>query len=200
MQVNPRVMGVVLNAFFPRRLLLLLRKQVRQPLLPAERRRTETGRERVLSPQPPGCMPPCCSALCSANKKGPHGCAPGGICLLILVLLVGFQRGALWHHVADLQNTMQVTMTKDGLRMFCHEPVLGCGLGTFTTVYPQFRSFYTNLFVNAAHDVAQRTVGMKRRARDRGQAARSAIQSESPDVAIGTGGVHVIEGRIGQNR
>jgi len=29
---------------------------------------------------------------------------------------------------------------------------LGWGLGTFTTVYPQFRSFYTTLFVNAAHD------------------------------------------------
>ncbi len=38
-------------------------------------------------------------------------------------------------------------MTKDGLRMFWHKPVLIYGLGAFTTVYPQFRSFYTN----AAH-------------------------------------------------
>ena len=43
-------------------------------------------------------------------------------------------------------------MTKDGLQMFWHKPVLGYGLGTFTAVYPQFRSFYTNLFVNAAHN------------------------------------------------
>jgi O-antigen ligase len=36
--------------------------------------------------------------------------------------------------------------------MFWHKPILGWGLGTFITVYPQFRSFYTNLFVNAAHN------------------------------------------------
>lgn len=40
--------------------------------------------------------------------------------------------------------------------MFSHRPVWGWGLGTFPTVYPAFRSFYTNLFVNEAHnDYAQ---------------------------------------------
>ena len=40
--------------------------------------------------------------------------------------------------------------------MFSHRPVLGWGLGTFPTVYPSYRSFYTNLFVNEAHnDYAQ---------------------------------------------
>jgi O-antigen ligase len=40
--------------------------------------------------------------------------------------------------------------------MFFHRPALGWGLGTFPTVYPSFRSFYTNLFVNEAHnDYAQ---------------------------------------------
>jgi O-antigen ligase len=40
--------------------------------------------------------------------------------------------------------------------MFWHRPVLGWGLGTFPTVYPAYRSFYTNLFVNEAHnDYAQ---------------------------------------------
>jgi len=29
---------------------------------------------------------------------------------------------------------------------------LGWGFGTFSTVYPSFRSFYTNLAVNAAHN------------------------------------------------
>jgi putative inorganic carbon (hco3(-)) transporter len=34
--------------------------------------------------------------------------------------------------------------------------MLGWGLGTFPTVYPSYRSFYTNLFVNEAHnDYAQ---------------------------------------------
>jgi len=30
--------------------------------------------------------------------------------------------------------------------------LLGWGLGTFPEVYPSFRSFYTNLFVNEAHN------------------------------------------------
>ena len=32
------------------------------------------------------------------------------------------------------------------------KPVLGWGLGTFPVVYPEFRSFYTNFFVNEAHN------------------------------------------------
>jgi O-antigen ligase len=47
---------------------------------------------------------------------------------------------------------MRLAILKDGLQMFWHKPILGWGLGTFTTVYPQFRTFYTNLFVNAAHN------------------------------------------------
>ncbi len=40
--------------------------------------------------------------------------------------------------------------------MFSHRPVWGWGLGTFPTVYPGYRSFYTNLFINEAHnDYAQ---------------------------------------------
>ena len=40
--------------------------------------------------------------------------------------------------------------------MFSHRPVWGWGLGTFPTVYPSYRTFYTNLFVNEAHnDYAQ---------------------------------------------
>jgi O-antigen ligase len=51
---------------------------------------------------------------------------------------------------------MRLKITKDCLRMFAHRPVLGWGLGTFPTVYPSYRSFYTNLFVNEAHnDYAQ---------------------------------------------
>jgi len=36
--------------------------------------------------------------------------------------------------------------------MFRAKPLLGWGLGTFPVVYPQFRSFYTNFFINEAHD------------------------------------------------
>ena len=36
--------------------------------------------------------------------------------------------------------------------MFEQKPILGWGLGTFPTVYPKYRTFYTNTFVNEAHD------------------------------------------------
>jgi O-antigen ligase len=44
------------------------------------------------------------------------------------------------------------TIDKDGMKMFLHKPILGWGLGSFPIVYPQFRSFYTNFFVNEAHN------------------------------------------------
>ena len=36
--------------------------------------------------------------------------------------------------------------------MFSKKPVLGWGVRAFPVVYPQFRSFYTNFFVNEAHN------------------------------------------------
>lgn len=52
----------------------------------------------------------------------------------------------------ELSGGLRWTVNKDGLHMFTKKPVLGWGLGTFPTAYPQFRSFYTNSFVNEAHD------------------------------------------------
>jgi O-antigen ligase len=36
--------------------------------------------------------------------------------------------------------------------MFLRKPVFGWGLGTFPIVYPEFRTFYTNFYVNEAHN------------------------------------------------
>ena len=52
----------------------------------------------------------------------------------------------------ELNTGLRLRIYRDGLRMFTYKPVLGWGLGTFPTVYPQFRSFYTNKFVNHAHN------------------------------------------------
>lgn len=52
----------------------------------------------------------------------------------------------------ELSGGMRVSIDRDAFRMFRMKPVLGWGLGTFPTVYPQFRSFYTNFFVNEAHN------------------------------------------------
>jgi O-antigen ligase len=52
----------------------------------------------------------------------------------------------------ELSGGMRISIDRDALVMFRNKPVLGWGLGTFPVVYPQFRSFYTNFFVNEAHN------------------------------------------------
>ncbi|MFY9743839.1 MAG: O-antigen ligase family protein [Candidatus Sulfotelmatobacter sp.] len=53
---------------------------------------------------------------------------------------------------SEISDHTRGEINRDGLQMFLQKPILGWGLGTFPVVYPQFRTFYTNLFVNAAHD------------------------------------------------
>ena len=53
---------------------------------------------------------------------------------------------------SEISGGMRLSIDRDALRMFRNRPVLGWGLGTFPTVYPQFRSFYTNFFVSEAHN------------------------------------------------
>jgi O-antigen ligase len=77
-------------------------------------------------------------------------------CVLVLGFLVFLGKGHVLGRLGDLAPGIRLNITKDCLRMFSHRPVLGWGLGTFPTVYPSYRSFYTNLFVNEAHnDYAQ---------------------------------------------
>ena len=78
------------------------------------------------------------------------------LCVLVLAFLVFLGKGQVLGRLGNLSPDMRSSITKDCLRMFSHRPVLGWGLGTFPTVYPSYRSFYTNLFVNEAHnDYAQ---------------------------------------------
>jgi len=61
----------------------------------------------------------------------------------------------------ELSTGLRLTVTKDCARMFVDKPLLGFGLGTFPTAYPPYQSFYTNIFVNEAHnDYAQLLVEM----------------------------------------
>jgi len=52
----------------------------------------------------------------------------------------------------EISGGMRLNIDRDATKMFAHRPLLGWGLGTFPVVYPQFRSFYTNFFVNEAHN------------------------------------------------
>jgi O-antigen ligase len=78
------------------------------------------------------------------------------VCILVLGFLFFVGKGRVLGRLGDLDPGVRLNMTKDCLRMFLHRPVAGFGLGTFPTVYPGYRSFYTNLFMNEAHnDYAQ---------------------------------------------
>jgi O-antigen ligase len=97
------------------------------------------------------------AALTLGKRRSPR-IALGSIavCVLVLALLIFVGKGQVLGRLGDLAPGMRFDITKDSLRMFSQRPVGGWGLGTFPTIYPSFRSFYTNLFVNEAHnDYAQ---------------------------------------------
>ena len=97
------------------------------------------------------------AALTLVQRRNPR-VAVGliAVCVLVLAFLVFVGKGQVLGRLGDLGPGIRLNMTRDSLRMFTHRPVLGWGLGTFPTVYPSYRSFYTNLFVNEAHnDYAQ---------------------------------------------
>jgi O-antigen ligase len=78
------------------------------------------------------------------------------VCVLALAFLVFLGKGRVLGRLGDLGPGIRLNITKDCLRMFSHRPVWGFGLGTFPAIYPSYRTFYTNLFVNEAHnDYAQ---------------------------------------------
>ncbi len=53
---------------------------------------------------------------------------------------------------SELPADIRTSINRDGFRMFLKKPILGWGLGTFPIVYTQFRTFYTNFFINEAHN------------------------------------------------
>lgn len=97
------------------------------------------------------------AALTLGKKQNPRiALGSLAVCILILAMLVFLGKGQVLGRLGDLGPGIRSTITKDSLRMFAKRPIAGWGLGTFPTVYPRFRSFYTNLFVNEAHnDYAQ---------------------------------------------
>ena len=100
------------------------------------------------------------AALLIKQKRGLRTAIGLGLFLAIVVGLLTWVGGSeLSRRIAtvgpshsELSNDMRTYINRDGLRMFLKKPVLGWGLGTFPVVYPQFRTFYTNFFVNQAHN------------------------------------------------
>jgi O-antigen ligase len=52
----------------------------------------------------------------------------------------------------EISGGTRMNIARDSLKMFKQKPLLGYGLGTFPEVYPSFRSFYTEFWINEAHD------------------------------------------------
>ncbi len=46
----------------------------------------------------------------------------------------------------------RISVLHDSIQMVRERPLLGFGLGTFSTAYPKYRGFVTDLFVNEAHN------------------------------------------------
>ena len=53
---------------------------------------------------------------------------------------------------SEISGGVRLSIDRDAVQMFRKKPILGWGLGTFPVVYPRFRTFYTNFFVNEAHN------------------------------------------------
>jgi O-antigen ligase len=94
------------------------------------------------------------------QKRGLHTALGIGAFLVIVVGLLTWLGGAeLSKRIAtvgsshsEITSDVRRYINHDGLHMFVKRPVLGWGLGTFPVVYPRFRTFYTNFFVNEAHN------------------------------------------------
>jgi O-antigen ligase len=95
------------------------------------------------------------------RNKSPRGSFVAGAVLLViacLMLWVGgegvLSRLTSIHSAAktEIAGGIRLAIDRDALKMFVKKPLLGWGLGNFSTVYPQFRSFYSEKFVNEAHN------------------------------------------------
>ena len=100
------------------------------------------------------------SVLLIKQKRGLRTAIGIGVFLtIVVVLLTWVGGGELSHRIAsvggehfDLSSDVRTYINRDGFRMFLKKPIFGWGLGAFPIVYPQFRTFYTNFFVNEAHN------------------------------------------------
>jgi O-antigen ligase len=94
------------------------------------------------------------AALTFGKRRSPRlALGAMAVCIFVVALLIFLgEGGRILGRLGELSPGIRLNITKDSLRMFASRPVWGWGLGTFPTVYPSYRSFYTNLFVNEAHN------------------------------------------------
>ena len=81
------------------------------------------------------------------------------MCLVIGAFVFWIDDGRVLEQLDSLRDPLtntsvasRLTIARDSLRMVCDRPIVGWGLGLFPIVYPQYRSFSTDLLVNQAHN------------------------------------------------
>jgi O-antigen ligase len=109
------------------------------------------------------------TVLLGRQRNGRTALALGAVLVIALGLLAWIGGGELASRMAsipgetraELSGGMRLSIDRDCLKMLVERPILGWGLGVFPDVYPQFRSFYTNVQVDKAHnDYLQMLVDM----------------------------------------
>jgi O-antigen ligase len=99
------------------------------------------------------------AVLVTRQKRGVRTAVGVGVFAIVLLSLLTWLGGKQLttrmfgrETRTEISNSMRLSIDRDALAMFRRKPVLGWGLGAFPVAYPQFRSFYTNFFVNEAHN------------------------------------------------
>ena len=93
-----------------------------------------------------------CAVFYRGNRR--HRAALGilAVCVGVLVCAIFLGNDKILQRMMDTQDSYRLTIYSDCLRMWRDKPLFGFGWGTFPDVYPAYRSFYTNLLVNHAHN------------------------------------------------
>jgi O-antigen ligase len=100
------------------------------------------------------------SLLVRRRKGFRTALALGFFLILVVGMLVWLGGGALTARLSslrvaahpELSEQLRLQVDRDGIKMVERKPLLGWGLGVFSTVYPKYRTFYTNVFINQAHN------------------------------------------------
>jgi len=100
------------------------------------------------------------TVLINQRNSGKMALAVGAFLLLAFALLAWLGSRELVARMtsipvdlrSELSGGTRLSIDRDCLRMFLQKPITGWGLGVFPEIYPQFRSFYTNLVIDKVHN------------------------------------------------
>lgn len=90
----------------------------------------------------------------SRNKRAAISVSLLGAALLPMLLWLGTR--PILDRFSSMQDWMRLAIVKDSMHIIREFWISGTGLGTFPHIYPQYRTFTTDYFINQAHnDLAQ---------------------------------------------